>query len=102
MTKQELIAAVNNTNFCSLEHKGIVLSVIFRFEDFCTAAIIAPEGYRRQPGDPQVLFTYKEFMGLAEHGNKRMFRDMCMFKQEIPCEAVSLTKKRVGGFALAE
>jgi len=101
MTKKELIAAVNNTNFCTCENRGYVLRVRFSFDDFCTAALIVPEGYCRQPDDPPV-FSYKEFLGLSKHGNKEMFRQMCMFKDVWhESEATGINYKTAGGFRLA-
>ena len=97
----DLIAAVEKTNFLSLEETGTVLQVRFSLKNGeALPALIVPEGYQRQPDDPPV-FSYREFLGLTKHGNQEMFEQMLIFKEVWPdAHATGVKIKTVGGFAL--
>ena len=97
---KETIAAVEKTNFLSLEETGIVLQVRFSLKHDFYTALIVPEGYQRQPDDPPV-FSYREFLGLTKHGNQEMFEQMLIFKDVWKdAHATGVKIKTVGGFAL--
>lgn len=102
MNNQELIEAVENTNFCSLEATGTVLQVRFSFKNDSYTALIVPEGYQRQPDDPPV-FSYREFLGMTKNTTKEMFEQLLIFKEVWPdAHATGVKIKTVaGGFHVA-
>ena len=98
LQRKEILKAVENANFLSLEANDFVLKVKFGGQ----FAVIAPEDYQRRPGDPPVFF-YREFLGLARNGNRKMFEQMLEIKSHWPeARAEGMTKKNIGGFAIPE
>ena len=95
---QATIKRLLDTYWLDLDKRRIVLSV--RFGD--RLAWVAPDDYPPQPDYP--VFTYKELLGLAKHGEPKMFDDMYTMK-EVFCKARATglrKKKTVGGFCVPE